>query len=109
MAEEAAEHALERYDKPWPSDKNRAVGSLASLFHEPGVGFAGRGVTGVGGGRRVAFGAAGRSRWAGRWAWRSASSGGAAQRARQAARPAGRTSGRGWSQLSSAAGGRPGG
>ena len=28
MAEEAAEHALERYDKPWPSDKNRAVGSL---------------------------------------------------------------------------------
>ena len=27
MAEEAAEHALERYDKPWPSDKNRAVGT----------------------------------------------------------------------------------
>jgi hypothetical protein len=27
MAEEAAEHAPERYDKPWPSDKNRAVGT----------------------------------------------------------------------------------
>src|SRR5829696_5114888 len=61
------------------STRQMSYGDLASVFHEPGVGFAGRGVTGVGGGRRVAFGAAGRSRWDGRWAWRSASSGGAAQ------------------------------
>ena len=27
MAKEAAEHARERYDKPWPSHKNRAVGA----------------------------------------------------------------------------------